>query len=219
MNRYNILHNILKNQNLKIQVNYLFNKQYFYLYTFHIYHPILIPRKTTEIFISLLKYILLQKTQKILDLCSGSGIITASINLLHKNNPICIENNYSCLPSSLKNNNKNNFICDLSFFLLNINKFKIITSNPPYICYKNLRFYTNDYKKKKSLYTDFFGLNNFLNIIKYSHITLTKNNYLIFEHGYNQSKILRSLFKKHGFSNIYTLSDIYNLKRITYAEK
>jgi len=48
---------------------------------------------------------------------------------------------------------------------------------------------------------------------------LNINTVITIEHSYNQEKLIKLLLKKRGFNNIYTIKNISNLPKVTYAEK
>lgn len=221
MSRINTLYTACSNKRSMIYTNYLFNKKYFYTYAFKLYYPVLIPRKCTEGLVYLLTY-LSHITSHILDLCGGSGIITVSLILTTKqNNTTTLDYNYMCCSLSQINYRKNiNIMCDVTYFISNIKKYTFISANPPYINLRNLDIYFfHYYKKKQALYSTFIGLKIFFTILNKSYTMLSCNSYLLFEHSYNHSKIIRTLLKNNGFTNIHTLKDLSNLTRFTYAEK
>lgn len=221
--RIKILYNIFSTKKSKIYIHYLFKKKYFHDYNFNIYYPVLIPRKCTEEFINTLIYISTSHINPIiLDLCGGAGIITVILNYkIKKKKIITIDYNYMCCLLALINyKNNTNIMCDLKYFISTIKKYNFISTNPPYISLKHLDpfcFYHT--KKKQALYINLIGLKNFLIIIKKSYTILSHNSYLIFEHSYNQSKVIKTLLKNNGFINIYASRDLSRLTRFTYAEK
>ncbi|HFL8819372.1 MAG TPA: hypothetical protein V7792_00485 [Candidatus Azoamicus sp. OHIO2] len=220
MIRQYILYKIFSSKLSRVYINYLFKKKYFYNYNVKIIYPILIPRKHTEELIHILTYIT-YNNNRVLDLCSGTNIIKMSLLLINKKYKItALDYNHICVyTTTTHNTHHTNIICNITYFLLNIKTYNIISSNPPYICFKNFFLNFSDCKKKKALYAYLKGLYNFYLIINKSYDMLSKNGYIIFEHSYNQSKTIRLILKITGFVNISTLKDMTGLTRLTYAEK
>ncbi len=72
--------------------------------------------------------------------------------------------------------------------------------------------------KKNNLYKPYLKDYYFFFFFKYINKNIFKNNYILIENGYNQSKKIRNIFKKTGYVNITTIKDLLNLNRITYIE-
>ncbi len=212
MKRIKILENIKNNKNKKINLKYIIKNISFYNEEHKICYPILIPRIQTETLLSIKKMIIIKK-KNILDWCSGSGNI--NLKIFSKNKTTQIDKNYISYIFK-KNKNETTFICNLKNFLIKKKNYTLITINPPYVCNKK-KMYIDNFKKKQSLQTIFKGLLFFF-FFKYINKNIFKNNYILIENGYNQSKKIRNIFKKTGYVNITTIKDLLNLNRITYIE-
>lgn len=221
MIKQNILYNIKKNNFSKEQINYLLNYNFYHNKNYILLYSLLIPRSSTESLLIMINYFKKKYlTTKILDLCTGSGIINLIKNLLNKNFKIMLNDiNILSFISTHINFKHTIYICNLKHLLINKKKFNIISNNPPYICFKDWIYYHQNKYQKISLYNNFIGLNNILIFIKKTYNIILKNSTIIIEHGYNQAKIIRYLLKTYGFTNIYTKNDLTKINRITYAEK
>lgn len=218
--RYKYFINVIKNKISRIYINYLLKKKYFYSNNIKIIYPILIPRKDSELIIILSKFLYCIKKNTMLDLCSGSGNLSIILKNKYKKIKITlIDYNYYSLILNLKLRTSNVIISNIHFFLKNKKKYTYIISNPPYICSKQINLYSKSLKKKKSLHAIILGLNIIISIIKNIYDILNINTVITIEHSYNQEKLIKLLLKNKGFNNIYTVKNISNLPKITYAEK
>lgn len=222
MKKNKILHDLNNNKISKIPIEYISQYKNFYKNLINIYFPTLIARNDSLKIIYILKKIYSNYFIKnVFDLGFGSGIFYFSIKNEIKNlKYISIDNIY--VNSKIISKNKKKifiFYYNWIYFFYSFKKQNIIISNPPYLSSINIKNYNIKYESKNNLISHQNGLKNIFDIIKYSYDVMNKNSIILIEHGYFQSKKIRKILKKCGYTNIYTNKDIKNLLRITYAEK
>ena len=214
-------------------IPYIVNNQEFWKYNFFVDRNVLIPRKDTEILIEIISKIIKKnffkkKVIKILDLCSGSGILAYTIlKEFSKKKKIHMELSdisEKALQIAKKNKKFLNIKQNVKFINSNLfnkinKKYDIIISNPPYVSKK--------YKKAKKLIKyepsiAFFskenGFYHIRKIISESRKYLKKNGIIIIEYGYNQKKKVINEFKKNNYFYIRSFRDINNIWRASYAK-
>ncbi|UDG80355.1 peptide chain release factor N(5)-glutamine methyltransferase [Candidatus Annandia pinicola] len=206
-------------------IEYLLKKCEFWSLIINIIPITIIPRQDTEIIIEIaLKKI--NNNDTILDLGSGSGIISLSLANENKNIKIVgVDNIYKVI--KLANKNAINlklknilFINSNWFSILKKKKFNIIISNPPYISIYDLNL--NNLSLKFEPINSILSKNNGLNEIEYiinkSRLYLNLNGWLLIEHGFNQKIKTKYLFKKYNFSNINSYKDYNKKYRVTIGQ-
>lgn len=206
-------------------IEYLLKNCEFWSLIINIIPITIIPRQDTEMLIEIaLKKI--KNNDSILDLGSGSGIISLSLANENKNIKIIgIDNVYKTIKLSNKNainlKLKNIlFIHSNWFSILKKKKFNIIISNPPYISIYdlNLNNLSLKFEPINSILSKNNGLNEIEYIIKKSKFYLNLNGWLLIEHSFNQKIKIRCLLKKYNFFNINSYKD-YNKKfRVTIGQ-
>ena len=122
-------------------IDYLINKKNFYGYDFYVNEDVLIPRPETE---ELVQWVLedninINKSKKLIDLCSGSGCIGITIYKENKNMDVTLSDVSEkaieiCNKNKIKlASNVKTIKLDLNSKFLPQNKYDIIVSNPPYL--------------------------------------------------------------------------------------
>jgi release factor glutamine methyltransferase len=210
-------------------IQYILNKKEFMGLDFYIEEGVLIPRPDTEILVEyVLEYIdnkYRDESINILDLGIGSGAIALSI-AYHRRNANIYGVDFQDIPLKVakinmerfKLENVNLYKGDLFQALEGLNlKFHIIASNPPYIPKEDidtLQEEVKDYEPREALDGGEDGLKFYRKIIPKSKEYLTEKGLLIFEIGYDQSKLVMNMMIDEGFTNIKVLKDLQGLDRV-----
>lgn len=218
--------NGLKELSENIPIQYITGMQEFYGMKFKVNENVLIPRFDTEILVEeTLK--VAKSEQKILDMCTGSGIIATSIA---KN----VDNTFQVYASDISdkaleiaeyNSKKNNanvkFILSNLFENINDIDFDIIVSNPPYITKEEMQQLEMQVKKEPeiALYGGIDGLDFYKRITKEAVKHLKIGGYLLFEIGCKQKEAVMEILKQNNFKNIRCVKDFNNLDRVIIGEK
>lgn len=223
-NRYFDLIN--KNINEDTPLSHLVGFDYFYDRKFKVTRDVLSPRmETEELIYKVLEYIKKSKKDsfKILDLCTGSGIIAITLKkeIVEKYTEIVAsdisEKALSIAIENANNNNNANITFIKSDLFDNISgKFDLIISNPPYISYKDkitIKDNVLNYDPHLALFAEEDGIYFYRKIIENAVHYLSKDGVIFFEIGYDQKEKILELGKNNNFiTTVY--KDINDRDRI-----
>lgn len=222
-NRYFDLIN--KNINEDTPLSHLVGFDYFYDRKFKVTRDVLSPRmETEELIYKVLEYIKKSKKDsfKILDLCTGSGIIAITLKkeIVEKYTEIVASDiSEKALSIAIENANNNN--ANITFIKSDLfnnisGKFDLIISNPPYISYKDkitIKDNVLNYDPHLALFAEEDGIYFYRKIIENAVHYLSKDGVIFFEIGYDQKEKILELGKNNNFiTTVY--KDINDRDRI-----
>lgn len=222
-NRYFDLIN--KNINEDTPLSHLVGFDYFYDRKFKVTRDVLSPRmETEELIYKVLEYIKKSKKDsfKILDLCTGSGIIAITLKkeIVEKYTEIVASDiSEKALFIAIENANNNN--ANITFIKSDLfdnisGKFDLIISNPPYISYKDkitIKDNVLNYDPHLALFAEEDGIYFYRKIIENAVHYLSKDGVIFLEIGYDQKEKILELGKNNNFiATVY--KDINDRDRI-----
>lgn len=222
-NRYFDLIN--KNINEDTPLSHLVGFDYFYDRKFKVTRDVLSPRiETEELIYKVLEYIKKSKKDsfRILDLCTGSGIIAITLKkeIVEKYTEIVASDiSEKALSIAIENANNNN--ANITFIKSDLfdnisGKFDLIISNPPYISYKDkitIKDSVLNYDPNLALFAEEDGIYFYRKIIENAVHYLSKDGVIFFEIGYDQKEKIFELGKNNNFiTTVY--KDINDRDRI-----
>ncbi|WP_304129363.1 peptide chain release factor N(5)-glutamine methyltransferase [Gemella sanguinis] len=222
-NRYFDLIN--KNINEDTPLSHLVGFDYFYDRKFKVTKDVLSPRmETEELIYKVLEYIKKSKKDsfRILDLCTGSGIIAITLKkeIVEKYTEIVASDiSEKALSIAIENANNNN--TNITFIKSDLfdnisGKFDLIISNPPYISYKDkitIKDSVLNYDPHLALFAEEDGIYFYRKIIENAVHYLSKDGVIFFEIGYDQKEKIFELGKNNNFiTTVY--KDINDRDRI-----
>lgn len=216
---------INKNINEDTPLSHLVGFDYFYDRKFKVTKDVLSPRmETEELIYKVLEYIKKSKKDsfRILDLCTGSGIIAITLKkeIVEKYTEIVASDiSEKALSIAIENANNNN--ANITFIKSDLfdnisGKFDLIISNPPYISYKDkitIKDSVLNYDPHLALFAEEDGIYFYRKIIENAVHYLSKDGVIFFEIGYDQKEKIFELGKNNNFiTTVY--KDINDRDRI-----
>lgn len=210
-----------------IPLEYITHKKEFMKLNFYVDENVLIPRQDTEILVEEVMDISENiKEKKILELCTGSGVIAISLARYISGSKIkAIDISEKAIKVAKKNAIENDVYSNIEFIKSNMfenlreEKFDIIVSNPPYIKRSIIKTLNNDVKNEPYIALDGGedGLDFYRKIISESFKYLKHGGYLCLEIGYDQREDVIILLKEEKFKDIYCKKDLYDNDRVIVA--
>lgn len=206
-----------------VPVEKYLKRAYFLGDRFYVNKNVLTPRQDTEIVVdNCLK--LIPAGGKVLDLCTGSGIIAISIAKRSASDVTAADISKKALKIA-KRNAKNlkanvNFVLSDLFHMID-GRFDLIVSNPPYIKTQDiltLPVEVRDHDPLTALDGGLDGLHFYKKIAANAHKFMTKDAHLVLEIGYNQAKDVVKLLKKENYTDINVIKDYGGNDRVVTAK-
>lgn len=208
-----------------IPLQHITHQQEFMKMKFYVDENVLIPRPDTEILveevINIAKRI---NAKKILDLCTGSGVIGISLAKYIEDSQITVTDISEKALRIAKLNAKNNevenqvtFVQSDLFESLPKERYDIIVSNPPYIKKEIIKTLDNEVQKEPTIALNGGddGLDFYKKIISQGYEYLKYKGYLCLEIGYDQKEEVVELIKKQQkYIDTYSKKDLYDNDRI-----
>ena len=206
-------------------LSHLVGFEYFYDRKFKVTSDVLSPRmETEELVYKVIDYIRKNNLTniKILDLCTGSGIIGITLKKeLEEFDVKILASDISSRALTVAKENASSLEADISFvesdLFSNIqDKFDIIVSNPPYIAHddkKTIKENVLNYDPHLALFADEEGMYFYRNIIEKSRSYLNEKGIMFFEIGYDQKEKIITLGENNKFETV-VYKDINGRDRI-----
>lgn len=209
-------------------VAYLLGKKPFWTLELIVTPDVLIPRPETELLVEIALEIIKEiKKPKILDLGTGSGAIALALAFERQDATILATDNSEAALLVAKTNAKElkldqqvSFRKSNWFEKITDRDFDLIVSNPPYIDPEDEHLTgTIRHEPQQALVADDQGMRDLEKIIHKSHPFLTKNGYLILEHGFDQAEKTIRLLSTNLYSETQSFLDLNNNPRITLGRR
>ena len=220
-------------------LQYILGEAYFCGIRFNVREGVLIPRFDTEVLVEKVLYDNQDKNKYVLDMCTGSGCIAISLAKLG-GYKVVIGSDISDTALELASENANMVIeqndiydeMDQKIFFIQsdmfenfsvmtnktgIEKFDIITINPPYIKTKdldNLQIEVKQFEPRLALDGDIDGLKYYKNIAENVKNYLDRDGKLYLEIGYDQAIEVSEIFKKAGYKIVEIVKDLDGNDRV-----
>lgn len=190
-----------------------------------------IPRHDTELLVTttleLIKY---KNIKNILEFGTGTGAISFAINkeFNNKHKIIAIDKDHISVNCAI-HNAKTLHIKNIKFLIGNWfknlkfkKKFDLIISNPPYVDENDVfyKYLGNHFESYITTLSKANGFNDLFRIIYTSNkFYLKKGGWLILEHGWYQSKLIKKFLLFNNFKNIFSIKDYFYNNIITVGKK
>ena len=209
-------------------LQYLLGTWEFYGVPIKVGRGVLIPRPETETVVDAALG-LAKKTSKILDLCAGSGCVSAAIA---KNLPSCSVSALELSDQAIQYAKKNlaNFKNKVKIFKMdvldersaeNFRDIDIIVCNPPYLTMDDMKNLQEELKHepKMALFGGKDGLLFYKKIANIWKKSLAPNGFIIFEIGHDQKALVEAILIKNGYINTKTIKDLGGKDRVVLGQK
>lgn len=202
-------------------LSYVLGNADFYGYEIKVDERVLIPRPETEELVSeVLKVV--KNTDKVLDLCTGSGAIALVIN--KKSGASVTATDISEAALEVAKENFKQFDAAVETRLIDLygdlsEKFDIIVSNPPYIKTEEIDTLdkeVKDYEPRIALDGGEAGLDFYRRICEGAKQRLSEHGKLFLEAGYGEAEEIKKMLENDF--NVEIIKDISGIDRIIKAE-
>ena len=194
-----------------VPLSHLVGFEYFYDRKYKVTKDVLSPRmETEELVYKVIEYVKAtnRNNLKILDLCTGSGIIAITLKKeLEQVSVYIIASDISEKAIEVAKENAQNHNADIRFIQSDIfndidDKFDIIVSNPPYIDRKDevtMQDNVLKYDPHLALFAEEEGMYFYRKIIEQANDYLDENGVIFFEIGYDQKDKIIKLADMNGY--------------------
>ena len=213
-----------------VPLSHLVGFEYFYDRKFKVTKDVLSPRmETEELIYKVVDYIKANDKDnlKILDLCTGSGIIAITLRKELENmslevvaSDISEEALKVAKENAILNDGEVKFIQSDIFENIN-NKYDIIVSNPPYIAYDDkvtMEDNVLNYDPHLALFAEEGGIYFYREIVENAKHYLKEDGVIFFEIGYDQKERMLELANRNGFiAKVY--KDLNGRDRMAFLKR
>jgi release factor glutamine methyltransferase len=209
-------------------VSYLVGETEFWGLPFFVEAAVLVPRPDTETVIEVARGARPDRTQpcRILDLCTGSGVIAVSLAKEYPAAHVVATELSPAAAAIARRNAERNGVADRVdvregdlFAPIGGERFDVIASNPPYIATAVIPTLPLEVRREPALALDGGpdGLAFYDRICAQARDHLVPGGVLIVEHGYDQADTVRTRFAAAGLTGITLVHDLGKNPRVTWG--
>ncbi len=203
---------------------YLVSNKEFWSMPFRVTSAVLVPRPETELLVETVLEQLPNTPQTIVELGTGSGAIACALASERANWQIIATDISEAALKVAKENGKALQLPNIQwlqsdwFSAIPLQKFTAIISNPPYLAQDDPHL-KNElmHEPRNALVSGTSGLEAYEAIIAKAMDYLEEGGLIAFEHGFTQDKSINDLLMKYGFTQIYSVTDLAGMPRVTYG--
>lgn len=208
-------------------VAYLTGQQEFWSLPLQTDPQTLIPRPETELLVEQALNLFDASPIQVLDLGTGTGAIALA---LASERPVWqvsavdrIADSVALAQRNAKQLNLNITVMQSDWFgaIAKSPSFSLIISNPPYIDAADEHLQQGDvrFEPASALVADEQGMADIRHISECAQDYLTPQGWLMFEHGWQQSQLVRDLLTELGYVAVHSVQDLAGIERITLGQK
>jgi release factor glutamine methyltransferase len=209
-------------------VSYLVGETEFWGLPFHVDESVLVPRPDTETVIEVVRKVRPDRALlcRILDLCTGSGVIAVSLGKEYPAARVVATEISPPAAAIARKNAARNGVADRVevregdlFAPTAGEQFDVITANPPYIASAILPTLSAEVRREPAIALDggSDGLAFYDRICAQASAHLLPGGALIVEHGYDQADAVRARFAAAGFADVTLVHDLGKNPRVTWG--
>lgn len=209
-------------------VSYLVGETEFWGLPFHVDASVLVPRPDTETVIEVGRAARPDRTQpyRILDLCTGSGVIAISLAREYIAAHVVATELSPAAAAVARKNAVRNGVADRVevregdlFAPVHDERFDLIASNPPYIASSVIPTLSAEVRREPAMALDggSDGLVFYDRICAHARDHLSAGGVLVVEHGYDQADAVRARFIAAGFAEVALVHDLGKNPRVTWG--
>jgi len=209
-------------------VSYLVGETEFWGLPFYVDASVLVPRPDTETVIEVARQARPDRAQpcRILDLCTGSGVIAVSLAREYPAAEVVATEVSPAAAAVARRNAERNAVADRVtvregdlFAPVHGERFELIASNPPYIASAVIPTLSAEVRREPAIALDGGrdGLVFYDRICGQARDHLVPGGVLLVEHGYDQADAVRARFAAAGFTGITLVHDLGKNPRVTWG--
>ena len=209
-------------------VSYLVGETEFWGLPFHVDASVLVPRPDTETVIEVARSARPDRARacRILDLCTGSGVIAVSLAKEYPAARVVATELSPAAAAIARRNAARNQVADRVdvregdlFSPVAGEQFDLITANPPYIASAVIATLSSEVRREPMMALDGGpdGLQFYDRICSAARAHLAPGGALVVEHGYDQADAVRARFEATGLADITLVHDLGKNPRVTWG--
>jgi release factor glutamine methyltransferase len=209
-------------------VSYLVGETEFWGLPFHVEPSVLVPRPDTETVIEVVRTVRPDRAApcRILDLCTGSGVIAISLAREYPAAQVVATEVSPAAAALARKNAARNAVAERVdvregdlFTPVGGERFDVITANPPYIASSVIATLSPEVRREPRIALDGGGdgLGFYDRICAQAREHLTAGGGLVVEHGYDQADAVRARMAAAGFGGIALVHDLGKNPRVTWG--